>query len=29
MANKVDLNGSEYIQNIPGVYFDGSAGLIN
>ena len=28
MANNVDLNGSEYIQNIPGVYFDASAGLV-
>ena len=28
MANSVDLNGSEYIQNIPGTYFDASAGLI-
>ena len=28
MANEVDLNGSEYIQNIPGIYFDASAGLV-
>ena len=28
MSDKVNLNGSEYIQNIPGIYFDASAGLI-
>jgi len=28
MANNVDLNGSSYIQDIPGIYFDASASLI-
>jgi len=28
MANSVDLNGSEYIQNIPGIYFDASSQLV-
>ncbi len=28
MGNNIDLNGSEYIQNIPGVYFDATSGLI-
>ena len=29
MSDKVNLNGSEYIQNIPGIYFDAISQLVD
>lgn len=28
MGNQVNLNGTEYIQNIPGIYFDSTGALV-